>query len=415
MAIADLLIKLTDDIEDSYDVIEEKGGTLPEHKNTDSLPDAIRSIEGGGESDPEFGEVVLYGYTVSETVIDNISPSEFTVDVQDEERLKQAVDTTRYELPITVSVNGDDFSSSDSWTIEALDNAGQDVPELSDPMQFSEIFSLTADPMPSEAFSLNFVLESVGGVVIDERTTTKRALVSVAEFNKLAKSSGDFVLDDVPKLAVKEVKIGYSITTIPNYFLDGCEKVNVVSFSENSAVTTIGERFGRRIGRGYNSVNGVREIKIPEGVTSIAGNFLLQANVNGIITLPKTLTSIGNYFLFGAVVSCTIIIPQNVKTIGTYFLASSTIENPVYFVGVVNSVGGYFMSDCALNTSTVYINATPASAFATSNNTLSSPSTNLPSYKVGVPIKGVDSAAFVSKFANRTSNPYRKLIDRGAF
>ena len=48
MAISDLLTKLTDDIRDSYDAVEEKGGTLPEHKNTDSLPDAIRSIEGGG-------------------------------------------------------------------------------------------------------------------------------------------------------------------------------------------------------------------------------------------------------------------------------------------------------------------------------------------------------------------------------
>lgn len=50
MAIADDLEKLASDLSDAYDVIETKGGTIPEHKNTDNLPDAISSIEGGGAS-----------------------------------------------------------------------------------------------------------------------------------------------------------------------------------------------------------------------------------------------------------------------------------------------------------------------------------------------------------------------------
>lgn len=46
MSVADKLEKLTTDIKSAYDAIEEKGGTIPEYKNTDSLPEAIRSIEG---------------------------------------------------------------------------------------------------------------------------------------------------------------------------------------------------------------------------------------------------------------------------------------------------------------------------------------------------------------------------------
>lgn len=59
MAISDLLTKLTDDIRDSYDAVEEKGGTLPEHKNTDSLPEAIRSIAGGG-SVTGYGKIEFF-------------------------------------------------------------------------------------------------------------------------------------------------------------------------------------------------------------------------------------------------------------------------------------------------------------------------------------------------------------------
>ncbi len=65
MARSDLLTKLTDDIRDSYDAVEEKGGTLPEHKNTDSLPEAIRSIAGGG-SITGYGKIEFFKKKIDE-------------------------------------------------------------------------------------------------------------------------------------------------------------------------------------------------------------------------------------------------------------------------------------------------------------------------------------------------------------
>ena len=47
MSIAEKLSKLTLDITNAYEAIDDKDGTLPTHKNTENLASAIRSITGG--------------------------------------------------------------------------------------------------------------------------------------------------------------------------------------------------------------------------------------------------------------------------------------------------------------------------------------------------------------------------------
>ena len=51
MAIADKLTKLSTDITNAYEAIDDKGGTIPANKNTENLEDAIRSISSGGASE----------------------------------------------------------------------------------------------------------------------------------------------------------------------------------------------------------------------------------------------------------------------------------------------------------------------------------------------------------------------------
>lgn len=51
MAIADKLTKLSTDITNAYEAVDDKGGTLPLNKNTENLGDAIRSISSGGASE----------------------------------------------------------------------------------------------------------------------------------------------------------------------------------------------------------------------------------------------------------------------------------------------------------------------------------------------------------------------------
>ena len=47
MAIADTLTELATDISNAYDSIDDKGGTLPQSKNTNNLATAIDSIPSG--------------------------------------------------------------------------------------------------------------------------------------------------------------------------------------------------------------------------------------------------------------------------------------------------------------------------------------------------------------------------------
>lgn len=56
MAIADKLTKLSTDITNAYEAIEDKGGTIPANKNTDNLEDAIRSISSGHLDNTEYQE-----------------------------------------------------------------------------------------------------------------------------------------------------------------------------------------------------------------------------------------------------------------------------------------------------------------------------------------------------------------------
>jgi len=51
------------DLQDSYEKIEEKGGTIPEHKNTNNLPPAIESISGGGEDYDPTDPAQVYEHT----------------------------------------------------------------------------------------------------------------------------------------------------------------------------------------------------------------------------------------------------------------------------------------------------------------------------------------------------------------
>lgn len=58
MAIADKLTKLSTDITNAYEAIDDKGGTIPANKNTDNLENAIRSISSGHLDNTEYQEAI---------------------------------------------------------------------------------------------------------------------------------------------------------------------------------------------------------------------------------------------------------------------------------------------------------------------------------------------------------------------
>ena len=83
MSLAQKVQDINDGLLDCYAAVENKGGTVPAHKNLDNLPDAIDSISGGGISEVE-----------SVTITNKNSLASLTM----------AADGTYSDYPLTVSV-----------------------------------------------------------------------------------------------------------------------------------------------------------------------------------------------------------------------------------------------------------------------------------------------------------------------
>ncbi len=133
------------------------------------------------------------------------------------------------------------------------------------------------------------------------------------------------------------VEIPESIIELPEDLFSGCERLETVSFSGNSKLTTIGES-------AFYSCYGITSIAIPENVTTIGDDAFSSCNLESIslgdnsklttigndafagcdfeeITLPESLVSIGDTAFSGAPLS-SITIPRSVKEIGAGVFAN---------------------------------------------------------------------------------------------
>ena len=250
---------------------------------------------------------------------------------------------------------------------------------------------------------------------------------------------------------------------IPKNFMSGCSAVTVIfGFSgDNIPATKIGEGFFRAtglttayvyatnlthlmgafsncssltsitianspelqyigmVGDGCSSLTSVTFTKALLKVTEV-GAFCYNASSLATIRtggsvgvfLPNV-AIIGNYFLSKLPAYNSPIDVVNAKSIGDYFLLSSTTFNQDIAFNKLYSVGGYFMNNCNAFTSTVNIGGSLASVFTQSNYTLGTNTSSAALYTTGATVAGEDVNAFLTRFADRTSSPYRKLISGG--
>lgn len=433
-------------------------------------------------ADPQYGEVVLYGYTETQTTLSNVTGG--TVTVTDDDSFKAVfsgqMTGQTIVLPVSVTITGSDPSSYYAWNIVAIDANGTRLDTSM--MMIDPGISISG---VSGSFTVSFRIDSFKSIAIDKTTTTTRTLDSAAEFNQLAPSN-NYVLTDVPASAVQSVKVGSSITAIPNYFLSGCTNLQSLTFSRSSSLTSIGNYFLsyitsssttlseislpnglQTIGTNFmssstaynqpltlpNSVTSIGQyfmssnssfnspvtlstsltsipnyfmqpcssfnqpLVIPDGVTSIGQGFMSGCTAfNSTLTLSSTLTSIGNTFLYNCrAFNKTLTLPSTLTQIGDSFLATCYgFNQAITLPGSLTSVGTSFMSNLRDMVSAVNIGTLPATAFAAGNYTLSAYANSAAAYTTGITIIGTNRADFITRFPDRTSIPYRKLIDGGA-
>lgn len=220
------------------------------------------------------------------------------------------------------------------------------------------------------------------------------------------------------------------ITTINTFFMSGCSSFNQ-PIALPSGVTGIGNNFLS----GCSNFN--QPLAIPSTVTTIGNYFVNNAQTfNQPITLSTNITSIGSYFLSQAwCFNQPLTLPSSLLTIGQYFMEGcKAFSQPLVVPNGVTGIGSNFMQGCISFGKKLTLPSTVTSVgtsflgqgytFTTlETNTTASPTDNYSlatynngnkTYLEGVTITGTGASAWVAALPNRTSSPYRKLIDGGA-
>lgn len=169
----------------------------------------------------------------------------------------------------------------------------------------------------------------------------------------------------------------------------------------------------------YDTTNVIVGVDIGQNITQIRPGFLQGCTMlNRALTIPNNVTAIGSYFLQ----DCTgfnqsITLSSNLTSIGSEFLSGCTSFNqPLSLPSSLtssNSIGDKFMYKCNNMVSEVNIGSLNANIASSSNYTFATNYSSVACYATGIPIAGANRAAWLSRFPNRTSVPYRKLVDAG--
>lgn len=202
-----------------------------------------------------------------------------------------------------------------------------------------------------------------------------------------------------------------TVTTIGQSFLAGNRNFNQ-PIELPSSVTIVPEGFLYECYK-FNS-----EIKLPNTITKINGYFLYGCqSFNQPIEIPDSVTEIGDSFLshYSATLnSCPaafnqeITLPSDLTKIGTGFMCClPSFNKKITVPASVTSIGTYFLyADYAFSELEVNTNTAP-----TDNNSLSSNKNTAKTYTKGITLTGTGASAWLTALPNRTSSPYRKLID----
>lgn len=406
MSVADKLTKLAEDINAAYSAIEEKGGTVPEHKNTENMADAIATISGGG-GDNGYGKIKYYkGRT--QTIA--LQGSGATLNVTDSSKfLEKCVYSRSEEGRYT---NKQFFVMYDQPGKVSMTDSGQDwqsYKTLSDEWMAKDFMSQHTFPDPT-----NVRFECVEGYwnydeEIEGETVTSQIPVEELEMTvgvRVVSLTGDleydyFVLSrfdsafisiydgayQTPQYLIMSSAaslvystLGFTFTDVDENFQNAYITVTVAADLNSDVVEYAFEDqddfnnvvYGPLTKPGSTSefrpylefANGARilpaqakeyEFSSSSTMTTIGDNFFgkiyagqgLFPNFDTLTNFPSTVTTIGNYFLAYTKFNGQIDL-SNVTTIGNGFLYYCNYFNQQLDFSGVTTIGDYFLYSCSV-------------------------------------------------------------------
>lgn len=250
-------------------------------------------------------------------------------------------------------------------------------------------------------------------------------LQSVTEFNSLVYQdifhtswtalidNGSVTVSNDSTNVIVGISIGRLITAIPDNFLGFCSYLTQ-PITIPDGVSTIGDAFL------YSCSNFNSPITIPGTVTSIGGRFLGFCTLfNQPITIPNSVSAIEDSFMTNCeAFNSTLTLPNALTSIGRLFLTNAysfnqniTLPSTLTKIGTVNGIA--FLYDCSDMTGIVNVGNLSSDIIGSDTYTLSARTQSSQAYTTGITIAGANRAAWLSKFPNSQTTPYRKLIDAG--
>ena len=121
---------------------------------------------------------------------------------------------------------------------------------------------------------------------------------------------------------IRDIEIPDTVTSIGDYAFSECHALTNIEIPEG--VTSIGEG-------AFDSCNSLTNIDIPNSVTSIENKVFSYCSALTNIDIPNSVTSIGEFAFQHNYGLKEIIIPKNIKNIGEYAFYACSSDQTIYF------------------------------------------------------------------------------------
>ena len=211
---------------------------------------------------------------------------------------------------------------------------------------------------------------------------------------------------DVIKSQITGVTIADGVTYIPGQFCNGCTNLKTV------VVPSSVHFIGSRVFNGCDVTNASLSL---DNVVKIEDNFLSSnSHFNSPISLPRIMEIGDGFLIYCGGFDSSLTINDDCEIIGSGFLRgcesfAQQLSLPSGIKTALVNPGDRFMQECKKFTGPLVCNCN-ASQMSTSNNVLSSTDVTAPLYVTGVTLTGTYANDWKTKFPDRTSSPYRKLV-----
>lgn len=430
MSIADKLKKLTTDITSAYDAIDEKGGTIPEHKNTENLSGAILTIEGGGtfSCKTDYGR---FWYVPWETVI-VIGYSDGCSVVVDNDKFTAYLENN----PIR-SFGGDERANfdydtgSETWSSWSFENpvSGLTSAQMAEQLGLSVTINAGAE---FAAFEVSVSTAPVSGADwthIDLTSDGWTALTNTQQYDS-GYNVGSIV---IPAMYARRFEFGTVPTTIPNSFLalQGSELVEIGEIPSNFTGSLTGAFANTKLNSPliippslkWVSLESMNHFNSPiiYNPSAKVGSEMVGLTLSHFDLLNSPIyigqnaesLSLQNLIIFNQ----KIYLPDSLKSLSIRYLPA--YNQDITFPSSLTRLGNDSFYGSNNFTGVVNVGNLSPSVVQDANKTylFAASSSTAPSYTTGIKIAGQNRAAWLSDFPNEaitTGNPrFRKLLDAG--